>query len=567
MKKRTLFALQAVIIAALTACGQSDSIESLKQSETDMQQSEEMVSDVQESEEDKREVIVYDAETLAQDNILLEVQADNILSLETQKLFQEEIDRRLAEKTHSFEEPLVIYNPYGTNSCAVNFYFTTEEETEISYVIHVEGFSDYGAVLYNGADGNYTTEHAYQITGFLPGYVNEVTLIASDGDRVLYEKTFKMELPASDGIQIQITKEEGESAEELSEGLFYVSAKGTNYNGASTLYDNNGILRSVLTVEGYRSDNILFTDNSAIYPIGSSVLGEFDRLGQMINRYELGNYNMHHDIAWLEEGQSILVLVTDGNAGSLEDQLIQLNLENGEISLLVDFRELLPEVYQLAIENRSNAENYLGNDSLDWLHLNSIVVIDEDSVLVSARELSAVIKVDSITTEPALAYIIGSDVVFEGTEEANALLRKTGESLELGGQHSLVYSEIDENSYYLSVYNNNLFWMESRTDVSADDFPDSRGNNYYGGTNSYYMKYQVNELDGTYELIQSIPVEYSSIMGGVQSYDSNIVISSAFIGVFYEYDCHGALVAKYSFNDGSFCYRTFKVSMNGFGYS
>ncbi len=561
MRKKIVCVLLIGMVGLFSACGQNNSTGKLQETENHELQKE---NEDREPEKDFKEVTVYEKEQLSYEDTVLTTQVDYIFTTENQNLLQNEIDGMLEANTYSFEQPLALYNPYGTNFSAVNFYFTTEEAVEISYVIHVEGFEDYAATLYNGSEDNFTREHAYQVTGFLPGYVNQVTFSARNKEQILYEKTFIIELPAEESLQFQITKEEGDSTESLSEGLFLVAAKGTNYNGSANLYDNNGILRSTLAVDDYRSDNILFTEDSIIYPITSTALGEFNRLGRMINRYELGEYQMHHDIAWLKEGESILALATDVNIGSLEDQLIQVELESGEVSLLVDFRSILPETYQMAIENRNNAKNYLGNENLDWIHLNSIAVIDHDSVLVSARELSAVIKVDHITTEPALGYLIGSEIVFEETAEENALLMENGESTVLGGQHSLVYTSIDENSYYLELYNNNYFSMESRTDITAEKFPDAGSINE--GTSSYYAKYLVDEQEGTYELIQAIPVEYSAIMSSVQPYDSHIIISSAYIGVYYEYDSQGALVARFAFDNDSFCYRTFKVSMNHFWY-
>ena len=185
MRKKFVTAFVTVMTLSLASCGQNENTGSSQQMESggqqvEVQQSEEMLSSERESEENQKEVAVYETEDIVYENTQLKTQIDDVLNVENQNMLQEEIDEMLAENTYSFETPLVLHNPYQTNSGAVNFYFSTEEATEISYVIHVEGFEDYGAVLYNGADGNLSTDHGYQITGFLPGYVNEVTLRASE---------------------------------------------------------------------------------------------------------------------------------------------------------------------------------------------------------------------------------------------------------------------------------------------------------------------------------------------------------------------------------------------------
>ena len=182
MRKKLVTVLVTVMTLSLAACGQNGGTESSQQVETneqqaEVQQSEELLSAEQESEEIQQEPIIYETETLVYENTQLVTQVDYALSVENQEKLQEEIDGMLLGGSYSFEEPLVLHNPYQTNLNAVNFYFSTEVAAEISYVIHVEGFEDYSATLYNGAEANLTTDHAYQITGFLPGHTNEVTLI------------------------------------------------------------------------------------------------------------------------------------------------------------------------------------------------------------------------------------------------------------------------------------------------------------------------------------------------------------------------------------------------------
>ena len=59
-----------------------------------------------------------------------------------QKAIDENIGRLKSEDDYLFTNPLLILNPYGTNKVGLNIYFTTEEETKISYTIRVKSTDD-----------------------------------------------------------------------------------------------------------------------------------------------------------------------------------------------------------------------------------------------------------------------------------------------------------------------------------------------------------------------------------------------------------------------------------------
>ena len=95
-------------------------------------------------------------------------------------LFQEEIDNKinnlLKTNNYTIDNPLMIYNPYSTNTNSINLYFNTDTEEELSYKIEVDGFSSFERTLKNTGEDNYTKTHSYQLIGFIMGYNNKLIL-------------------------------------------------------------------------------------------------------------------------------------------------------------------------------------------------------------------------------------------------------------------------------------------------------------------------------------------------------------------------------------------------------
>lgn len=474
--------------------------------------------------------------------------------------------RDLMIEPYSFEEPFLMIDPYNTNTTAINIYF--EDEGVVEYTVHVEDDSipDYTNTLYQTkVENNYGSS----IIGLVAGYENEVhmTLTLEDGTVKENDFVFNMKnIKNSGNVSTTLEVEEGNSVSSLEDGLYAVLGHDKNYNADIYLYDNNGILRSELNLEDYRADRIIFTDDdSIIYSSNEDELIKVNSLGKIEQTYYLGDYEMHHDYRYDEDHDRLLILASKKESETIEDCIISLNLRDGSVKEIIDMKDLLPEMYKKAFHPE---ENDYGGSELDWVHLNSIDFIDEDSIVVSSRELSSVIAIDNIYDEPTIRYILSVPEMYEGTSYSDLVYQKNGDFTASAGQHSVVYEEDDslpEGSYYLYMYNNNYGGSATLPDFDFTIYFPGVGN-YQEGEASYYYQYLVNETDKTFTLVKKIPVDYSSIVSSTQELGNNIITSSGLSHLYAEYDQDGDLIRKFKYTSKKFAYRVFKYDFNDFWF-
>lgn len=484
--------------------------------------------------------------------------------------YQDAVDKRINEivdDSYTLAYPLVIYNPYGTNNLGVNVYFETEEEMEISYVISVgdEKIPNYSNTLNNDVSGNYTKEHAYQIIGLVPGYKNVIDLVGKtkDGKEVISTIFF-------DATKIKVNSDvlvktvEGRSTEDMEDGLFVLFGLDKAFNANNYIYDNNGVLRADLVIEDYRSDRIEFIDGKLYYSYNNDGIGVINRLGRIEKEYLLDGYEMHHDYVYDKENNKFLILVNSDKEKNktIEDLIISLDLETGEIKEVVDMKDLMPDIYKEAKMPESGVNTY-GGSGLDWIHLNSLSIVDNGEIVVSGRELSSIISIKNIYSDPEIKYIITDEDVFEDTKYEDLVLDQKGEFVPQAGQHTITYvsdSSLGKGKYYLELYNNNY-----ASSVTRESFP---WDNYQGvgdftdGYASQYYKYLVDENKGTYKLVKEFDVAYSSIVSSIQDVGDNHVTSSGRSNCYAEYDNNGVLIKQFNYTSQKYAYRVFKYNFD-----
>ena len=481
----------------------------------------------------------------------------NIYNTLYQKVISEKITS-LPEYNSDIDNLLMIYNPYGTNNNAVNIYFKTNDYYKLDYKIKVNGYSDFAKTPNNGKDSEYSKNHSYQLIGFIMGKKNllTLTLTSKDGDKKEYNykldfSNYSIDTPNK--LKVTYTKED-----EVTDGLFAILGDSREDNDYIHLVDNDGIVRSEIPIIGYRGLRLLFNNNNMYFNISEKRLVSVNRLGQVINKYYLGKYKLHHDYAFDEKEENLLILTSDTTKKSCEDSIIKLNLKTGKITDSFYLESVFKDVLEKAYYNEDEIPEQVESKGIDWMHINTINYLANDTVIISSRETSSIIKIKNIFTSPKIEYILGDETIWKNFKEKKYLYQKKGNFTISGGQHTVTYTKTDDESvYYLTMFNNNL---GTSLTMPQMDFK-SIGLKYSSPTDkgvSYYYKYKVDEKNKTFELVDSFKVPWSAYMSSSQEYKNNIIIDSASKCIFTERDSNGDTIRKYKFKCESSIYRVFK---------
>lgn len=487
--------------------------------------------------------------------------------------FQEERDEKIEEiktlRNYTFQNILMVMNPYQTNTNSLYAYFETSTPSKLRYTVHVNqsDIKDYTNTLYT--EDGYTTTHEYLLTGLIPDTVNHITLelINENGD-VTNTKSVDIQTGSLlSNKKAQLEKTEGESEEKLSNGLYAVLGNDSNKTYFLCLYDNDGVIRSEIPLTGYRADRLLFQDDLLYMSVGMNQIIALNRLGQVERVYSLGNYEMHHDYVFGKDG-TLLVLATEKDADTVEDLVLSLDLETGDVEKLIDLKDLFGSYMELTTLPEDQ-------DQLDWMHINSLQYDEEtESVLLSSRETSTIIKLNNIYEEPTIDYLIGAESFWEGTEFQDQLLTKIGDFTLQSGQHSITLvkdEKLSDEEYYIYLYNNNYGVSTTKPDYNwVENYPGigtEREVKEEDTITSQYYKYLVNEKERTFELVDQFQVDYSGIVSSVQDINGNTVVDSGMTSTFTEYDPDHQLIAKFNVLNDNLIYRVYKYDFMNYWFT
>nr|WP_279291407.1 aryl-sulfate sulfotransferase [Enterococcus cecorum] len=492
-------------------------------------------------------------------DLAIEKMAD-VYQLSTQEKIQEQLLQLIESQTATFTQPLIVSNPFLTNTTGLYLAFSTDEAVKISYRIDAQGYPSFEKNLKQNEE--YATSHQYQIIGCIPNVDNLITLTATTQDGQQQQMQFHYtppKLSTTSEMNYQLSKQE--SDESLSEGLFAVIG---NQAGEKVTYlvDNDGYIRAEMPIVNYNSMRLVFNNQQEMFmAVSDSKIVKLNALGQVKQVLDLANtdYLLHHDYI-LNDKNQLIALATSKTAkkqaGYVEDRIITIDLSTQEVTEIANFEELLPDLYQKAtgIEEHSNNKGYL-----DPVHINSLQLTDNQQLLVSSRETSTilVLKPDEQGIYQ-VEYMMGDEAIWQGVGECGQLLlEKEGSFTSQYGQHSITYETAEDLSagqYYLSFFNNNSTIMDSRIDISLAKIADKTA-----GKTSKYMKYLVDEKTNSYKLVESFDVPYSAYVSSVQNYQNHIIVDSGQQATFAEYTNSGKLIQRFTQKtDTKYLYRVYK---------
>lgn len=495
-----------------------------------------------------------------------ENEAKSIYTEEYQEAVEEQIEEEKNSGIYTEDQMLVKENPYGTNTLSLYVYFTTADFVSVSYTVSVadESIDDFSQTP--AGEDNFDMEHEFQVLGLIPGESNTITFTLTKEDGSVETRSYVHEMGELFGeeeLKLQQTKE-AEEGETVTDGLYVILGNDSEEKDFMYYYDNSGVLRGEIPLIGYRSHRLLFQNNLMYYSISESKIAAVNALGKVEEIYDTGKYSLHHDYAFDDEG-NLVVLATDTESESVEDQIIKIDTLTGEISCVLDLEDLFSDYKETCTANEDG--------ELDWMHINTIQYVEEESILLSSRETSTILMITDIYGSPQVEYMIGEESFWAGTGYEELLLEKdesTGIFSNTGGQHSITYVEdesLDEGEYYLYLFDNNFGISESNPSYDWEQI-DGIETSMKDGKTSYYYKYKVDENNGTYSLVQSFAVPYSAYVSSAQEYDGNIIIDSGMQGIFGEYDSNGNLIQEFQMTlADEYIYRVYKYDFRNFYFA
>lgn len=291
---------------------------------------------------------------------------------------------------YTLENPLVVKNPYLINPLAAVICFKTQEETTVE--VTVKGKAVEGDLYHVFGPAR---EHVLPIYGLYDNYVNVVVLKLANG------KTAEVKIEVEE-LDVNKAHYCHTTYEYFGKDIMTISTATPLIKSARTCgFDYAGDLRWVITekaswdIKKLANGRLLVTSYRSMqkpyYTVG---LMEMDFCGKIYAEYRLpGGY--HHDAIELENG-NLLAASDNDFAESVEDYVVEIDRETGEIVKAWDLLKILPRE-----EGKAGDWNYH-----DWFHNNSVWYDKPtNSITMSGRHQDAVINFNYDTGE--LNWIIG----------------------------------------------------------------------------------------------------------------------------------------------------------------
>lgn len=272
---------------------------------------------------------------------------------------------------------------------STRFIFTTNQEVRVS--MRVMGRNGSASDVERDFE-TLTKNHDLPILGLYADTINQVELKYFDAEGSIVNQDT---IPVPTGsIPEKLPEIIIEVPNTTSDQLFFL----VSFNASSTpsvpfIFDQFGDIRWFLVFP----DNLLFND--LYYDVGlerlqngnwyfgnnySAQIYEVDMLGEHKNTWDMPGYSFHHNVQERPNGNLLVTSTKFGNthqngAGTVEDAVIEIDRNSGAIVREWNFLESLDE-------NRVVLINNLGNDPIDWLHVNAVQPspIDED-IVISGR--------------------------------------------------------------------------------------------------------------------------------------------------------------------------------------
>lgn len=503
--------------------------------------------------------------------------------VEKQAAIKDQLDADYAAGSFDDTAPFVKADPLGTDTLSCYMRFATADPVTVSYKVAERkkaGDAPKVAAFSRTPRGGDTPaiEHEFKVIGLIPNHKNTVTLTCAAQDGTNRTSKFTVKTPALKGEEEKhLAVTAGESNTPLADGLFTILGNDSSKLDFMYLYDNDGQIRGEVPIVGYRSHRLLFPgDGSMIMSVSTTKMAQINAIGQVVNVWSTGDYELHHDYAFDDDGN---LLVLASNAGSeadldvdraaakkdkgervnVEDLIIKIDIATGAVSLVVDLGDIFPDL-------KARAKVASGGD-LDWIHINTIQWLGDSTVLLSSRETSTVIKLTDIYGTPTVDWLMGSPDFWAGSGFEDKLLQAQGDFSLNAGQHSVTYLPSSDTAttgrYQVLLYDNNFGAAESYPKFDWGQLGAAMVTDYNKGTHSFGRIFTVDETARTYELEDQIAVPFSDYVSSAQRVgnSNSMLVASGMAKTFIEYDRYGLPIATYEMEAEKYIYRVYKYEL------
>lgn len=401
--------------------------------------------------------------------------------IEEQEKLEKKWQQEYMDGSHTFDNPMVIQDPYGEAPLTALTKFRTENPSRITVTVA----SRNGAEDITHTYSAFNQEHEVPVLGLYPDTDNEVTIEAEDHKGNVQEQSVSIETEDTPAFahDREVIKS---SPQEMESGLTFLTP------GKSKVYgvDEQGDIRWYSSRTGgfvfkRLSNGNLLLGASQSEDNRNEYLFETDMLGRIQQQYKvnLPNYEdtnvIHHDAIELPNN-NLLVTVHDNSNSYEEDTMVEIDRDTGGTVETLDLKNIFPsEAY----------EEYSGPNESDgdWMHLNAIWYDKENkSILISSRHQSAVLSLTYPDMD--INWILGDPEGWSADMAEKVLEPANGNLKYPGAQHApMILPDQDDNPDTKDV----LLFDNNRAVTRGDE---SVSQNFSQG-----IQYRINEQEGTVE--------------------------------------------------------------------
>ena len=431
---------------------------------------------------------------------LLVFEHSDIYNTENSGAAKQRLDRLVSRTSPSFDEPLIAYNPFGTNKNTLYFSFHTNRKVAVKYTITVEdeNIPDFVRTVYNKNDNNLSKEHEFSVGGLVPGMTNYIIIsLCDENGNVISSHTYSFDAEAAFvGAPTTISVEKGKISEEsTSNGLYFVFAKGIS---AILSYDNSGILRGETLLEEEAGKRLIVNYDDIFYAVSKEKLVHVSPVGQVAGVYSLKTYGSLVDFDY--DGYGNLNSVTRKDKRSY---LIRVDIQTGGIAKVITFKK--------------------------DVKADSIAVPGDGSAYVGCKSPVGILRVSNVASRKGkVSGIIGKKSDWKA--DTKKVYKKEGKGKSAG-------------SVRLLMYNNDVGTLSFLNAGKQEE------------TGSYY-EYEIKNDKKTFSLLREVKAKvisrevkpaFQKEYGSAQCYAGHFVVSCGGDSGFYrEYDAEGEVIKEFN---------------------